>query len=103
MMKDKTGFRAQPLQPGLLQPDVVIRVEIIQADHPFAPSQQGLGNVESDKARRTRHQASPRGEVMRRRWRSAGPPTIPEPRGPKRCGTPGSGQSRYPAPAERDR
>ena len=38
----------QPRQPGLLQADVVVGIEVVQAQHALAAAQQGLGDMVAD-------------------------------------------------------
>ena len=45
LMKHKARLRAQPVQPRLLQPHVVIGVEVIHPNHGFAARQQGCRDV----------------------------------------------------------
>ena len=42
---------ADPVQPSLFQPNVIIVIEIINADHLVPTRQQGLGHMRPDEAR----------------------------------------------------
>ena len=55
-VKSEAGLRFQPVQPRLLQPHVVIGVEVIDPDHLRALRQQRLGHVIADEPRRAGEQ-----------------------------------------------
>ena len=46
----EAGVLGKARQPGLLEIDVVIVVEVVDADHLVAASQQDLGDMHADKA-----------------------------------------------------
>ena len=52
----KAWVVAQDIEPGRLQPRIVIGIEIIDPDDTVAGLQQPLRHVESDEARRPRYQ-----------------------------------------------
>src|SRR5208283_3318212 len=66
------GERRKHGEPRLLQPHIVVIVEVVEADYPVAPIEQRFGNVETDKpggaGEKDRHKAP----GVRRRLQSRG-------------------------------
>ena len=54
--KAKIRLRRQQPQPGGLQPIVLIRIEIVEAEHPPSPVEQAFGGVKSNESGAARHQ-----------------------------------------------
>ncbi len=65
----KAGLPEQSLQPGLLQADVVIVVEVIDTNDFVTPCQQPPGHMEADEPRASRYQ-NPHAPLLRRSRRS---------------------------------
>src|SRR5262249_10894483 len=56
----------QPLETGLLQPDVVIRAQVVQTDHALAPAGQRPGHVTAEEPGCARKQDRHSGRATRR-------------------------------------
>ena len=54
--KAEAGVFLQQRQAGLFEADVVVVVQVVQADHLIAPFQQALSQVKTDKSGRSRYQ-----------------------------------------------
>ena len=52
LVERESALRRQPVQPRLLQPHVVIRVEVVHPDHRRRRRQHRLGDVVADEPRR---------------------------------------------------
>ena len=49
-VKPKPRVLPQPVQPRLLQPHIIVVVQVVDADDRIAPRQQRLGNMVADEA-----------------------------------------------------
>jgi hypothetical protein len=50
LLEIEVGMGRELIQPRLLESDVVVRIQIVQADDFVAPRQKALGHVKADKA-----------------------------------------------------
>ena len=65
-VKCEAWLAIQPRQPRLLQPHVVVGVQVVHAEHALAARQQRLGDMITDEARRSGQQDRHSGRATRR-------------------------------------
>ena len=64
--KCEARLAVQPRQPRLLQPHVVVGVQVVHAQHALAARQQRLGDMIANEARRSGQQDRHSGRATRR-------------------------------------